>query len=963
MRVLLQCRAMRKFVLAIVAAVAAEMSAAAFGADDIRFMTFENGMRMYLIEDTSSALVRMEARVDAGYSAQTEKDAGYFQLYARLKGAEITADGVSVSATCAPGDAERTMKELSSVLEPLSLTDRKLRAEIGKERASLAEYAEDGAGFINAAIEARVFRSSPWKHESSADAAVFTRNSLSESRSVLDGIARDFYVPERTVLFVSGNITAASAETFARRSFGRFRNGERREETSPLEKKAAETKDDGARLFVLADDEFSSDMTQLVIQHAGIPQTECDMAAVTLEDPFTSLLKAELVADEKLGIRGGEYVNASSVQRRGSSRLVIQALLESVPGTTPPEQVAEMLRLCGRKDAYFSAEALEYQVRQYTSSFVTMCDSSSELMGTLADWDSLMKDGMPEQTLFRRLSSLESLAAEKLAETISSSKPFVFAIVGTKSLAKNRKAFEKMGFRVVTKKDGAWFRQDFYRKLAASLSKSKKSDANEMREEGGIGQPEEETFLSARRFVEQNTRDFRTFTLPNGIPVVVKKTGTNTACLSLTIFGGELMFAHDAPGLASVLADAIAVNMRNALDDLHYGGRTRGIYGVGARTEATHSVITVTFSAEDFAQTVSAVAEALIYGDIPPALADGVSYDERTQWRLKTGTSVFQMTCRAMGILYKGSDIPLLFDDRTDRPRKLSYTEIMENYPAMLDSSRYSIVIAGDFSVDETFARTIDSAFGALGTNAQTAWKGTRIGAPAAVEKAERMQLRHLFLTDVSADKAGPKPAVLIPTTKFLDPVLFIIPTPDMKSGERALFDAVLAEISSRMEAKAARSEPTTKVVSSGAEFDMPFARITALNAKSAGAIDKAYRESVEELKAELAKIVNDETEITKIMEETENGTEERTSVRIIDYEKNALLSKIENGWIVANLAESGTARGTAELVQKGALLGKPNMYLEQYEAVDEATAADYILVITKFIPGIPPVRIYSRDS
>ena len=85
--------------------------------------------------------------------------------------------------------------------------------------------------------------------------------------------------------------------------------------------------------------------------------------------------------------------------------------------------------------------------------------------------------------------------------------------------------------------------------------------------------------------------------------------------------------------------------------------------------------------------------------------------------------------------------------------------------------------------------------------------------------------------------------------------------------------------------------------------------------------------------------------------------------MRIIDYEKNALLSKIENGWIVANLAESGTARGTAELVQKGALLGKPNMYLEQYEAVDEATAADYILVITKFIPGIPPVRIYSRDS
>ena len=914
---------------------------------DIRFLTFENGLKMYLIEDTSSALVRMEARVGAGYSAQDEAGAGYFPLYARLKGAEISSESVRIEKTCAPSDAEKSMEELSRILEPLKISDKNLKAEISIEKANDERYAADISGFINSAIESKVFSDSPWRRESGANPQVFARNSLSESRSIIDSIARDLYVPENTTLYVSGNITARAAETFAKRYFSRF-SGKMRDG------KRAERARDAGRRFVLTDGEFSAEMTQVVVQYTSLSHSECDLAATAMEEPFSEFKRA-LTEDGTLGIRGAEYVNAAAVHKRGSARLVLQTLLEAngTEAANVAEQVGAFVQKLGK--AEISGAAAEYEKRQFEGALATLCDSSTGLMQTLADWADLRVSENPARSLFSRTEEIGGIDAKSLSRKIASESPFVFVLMNSKAYAKCERELSEMGFERLTRKNGAWFNQEAYR----SVARPDLSDANDVPEEEVERKADEETFESARRFVERNTAEFRNFKLTNGIPVTLKRTKTNTAALAITIHGGELLFP-EIPGLTQVLVDSIAVNIRSQLDALHLRGETLGTYGVGARTDATSSCLTVTFASDELEQTLSAVSLALIFGDIPPALADGISHDERTQWRIKSGTAEFQMLAYAFRTLYPKQKISRLYDDQGEKPRALNYPEITDNYPMLLDSTRYALAIAGNFAADARFTEALDGTFGQLGTNRATALKAEKIAEPPFKSLERRMPLRHLFLTDTGADKAGPMPATLIPTTKFLDPALFILQSPEQTSAEAGTFNALLIELSRRIEEKARKVEPTTRVRAYPAEKDIPFARISVLNAERTGDIDRFFRESVDELKAELSKIVSDETAVERTVDE--NG-EERTSVRLVEFEKNALISRIEGGWILSNLAESGASLGTASLIQRGQLLGKPNLYLEHYAAVDAATAADYFLLLETRFSSLPPVRIYSADS
>lgn len=917
-----------------------------FGRGDVREMTFGNGLRLYLVEDSSRPLVTMELRVGAGYDSQTERTAGYPALCARLRGMEISAGSASRRLVCAPADAERSMRELASSLEPLELGDGRLRAEISEERANAGEYARSAAGFINAAMEARLFPESPWRHESSADPRAFSRNSAAESRTILAEVGR-LYSPDNARLYVSGNITAQSAESFALRAFGKFaRGGADPHALTAVEKAAAALAGGGGgRRFVLHDAELSPEMSQVVATWTGLSADEADVAATAMDEPF-SALKEELTSDPSLGIRGAEYVNAASVRRRGSTRLVVQTLLERTDAAAA-EQVRSMLGALSR-GARVSADALAWEVRQYAAEFERRSDSSEELLAMLADQHDLALDG---GRLFGRLGALGRIGADGLNARLSAEEPFVFVLMNSAVYARNAKELEKAGFAEVTRGNGAWWTNGAYGRLMLSHD-SMDTDANPERAGDAGDGAAEDTFESARRFVERNRRDFASFTLSNGIPAVLKRTGTSEACLSITISGGELMFAREHPGLAAVFADALAVNIRGQLDAMHAQGLTRGSYGVGARTDSVQSVITVTFSGAELAQTLGAVSGALIYGDITPALADGICYDERTQWRLRSGSAEFQQLAHAMRKIFAGTDAEILYREAAERPEPMEFTKILRNYPKVVDAARISLVVAGDFDPNGILEGALDMTLGSIGRNPL----GTEIaglGKPDLGGYVRRAKLRHVFLTDVSADKAGPMPATLVPTTKFLDPATFILPAPEKGTAEAARFNALCHALAARIEREARKAEDSTRVKFVPEQADAPFARFVAANVGRTGALDRLFTECAAALTRELGEIVRSEEEELSEIE----------GARLVSLEKNALLSEIEGGWLVRTLGGDGTAKRTAELVQAGARLGRADQYLADYAAVSSASAADYMEIAGSRLSALPPVRIYSADS
>uniref|UniRef100_UPI00298E2414 hypothetical protein n=1 Tax=Treponema sp. TaxID=166 RepID=UPI00298E2414 len=51
---------------------------------DVKEFVLENGLSVYILEDFSSALVRVEFSAKAGFSSQSPENAGFFPLYTRL---------------------------------------------------------------------------------------------------------------------------------------------------------------------------------------------------------------------------------------------------------------------------------------------------------------------------------------------------------------------------------------------------------------------------------------------------------------------------------------------------------------------------------------------------------------------------------------------------------------------------------------------------------------------------------------------------------------------------------------------------------------------------------------------------------------------------------------------------------------------------------------------------------------
>jgi zinc protease len=52
--------------------------------DNVREYTLENGLTVFVLEDTSTPLIRIEYSVRAGFSNQTKETCGFFKLYTRI---------------------------------------------------------------------------------------------------------------------------------------------------------------------------------------------------------------------------------------------------------------------------------------------------------------------------------------------------------------------------------------------------------------------------------------------------------------------------------------------------------------------------------------------------------------------------------------------------------------------------------------------------------------------------------------------------------------------------------------------------------------------------------------------------------------------------------------------------------------------------------------------------------------
>lgn len=905
----------------------------AFTQEDIKIFTLESGLTLYFLQDTTTATVRLELNINASSLCQSPQTAGFFSLCAKLSGLEMTADCVKTQKTVAPSQTETTLIEFSNYYKPLNISDKELAEQLKKEQAALTEFSSSTAGFINQTIDTCIFDKEPWKQESAVYPKIFNSTSTVQARTILNQIKNIYYTPSNSTLYISGNITQETALLLTEKYFGKSsKNSSLLESNSTQIFSPATAQISKIKKYVLTDDSISGDLTQIVLQYTQLDQDKSDLISAVF-NKNNSTFKSLLLKQRNLAIRAADYIDCSSAQQSNSSRLIIQAICEKTK-VSPAVQAELFLEMSKEKERITKTE-LENALNEMQSNFTLVTNNSTLLMKNLAVFNQTNKDFT--ETLFNKNERLKNFSTEQLNQDYENAQPFVFVLCNTTDYLKYQKEFKKYGYTRLTSKNGAWYLQakykDFIQSKASSAKKTKTDD----------------TFLSAARFIQENETQFSSFTLKNKIPVTVKYTPkAQTASLMLAVNGGELLFAQKNPGLMSLLANSLASIIQYSLDSLYQNKVLTAPAKITSQTDSQYSLLTVNCQSQDISVCLNTMANCIIFGDITPSLADAITYDLRTQWKIKCGSADFQLLCEAARTIYKNQPEYSLFNDTKDRPSAIDFTQIQSAYPQILDSTRFSLILTGGIPQSTELKTVLDSSFGELNTFKATQNINKKMSRLPLPKKTKKLQLRHQFFTDISADKAGPRPAVLIPTTDFSDPLLYVLDAPDNSTTDSALFNALLYLLQNRLQKSLdsqTAEQNTQNIKVSPADSDFPYAQIIITKIKHTSRTDSLYAKTIRSISTELKELINKDKQIAK------------------DTQREELLVELENLWLLRELEKTSTSEGTAFLIHKGQMYSNPELYLEQYKTVSTASPEDFYLVFSSYFSESPALKIYSADS
>ena len=103
-----------------------------FSQSDIKTFTLENGFKVFFLEDEATATVRIELNIKAGTKNHNPQNAGFFSLYAKLLGLEISPDCVKIEKTVAPAQTEKIFIGFAEYFKPNFISDKKLNEELKK---------------------------------------------------------------------------------------------------------------------------------------------------------------------------------------------------------------------------------------------------------------------------------------------------------------------------------------------------------------------------------------------------------------------------------------------------------------------------------------------------------------------------------------------------------------------------------------------------------------------------------------------------------------------------------------------------------------------------------------------------------------------------------------------------------------------------------------------------------------
>ncbi len=911
---------------------------------NLHIYTLDNGFMIFINEEKNSAMPHVEFASRAGYSHQGSADAGFFELYYRLflRSADknflkdypftsaLTADTVSFSCDITPDMLLQTIEQIYACAVEPSFSDEDIQKIYSQMKEDIESYQKSATGFLNSAIESRMFPGEPWKQNFGINLESFSSYKLPQIKSFLDSIRQSYYTPDNSILIITGNIDAQQTATMASAYFSRWKTA-----FSGNTKKNGSLYATTQRKFVLSSPIFSNEMTQIALQYTEFSEAEAQTAAQAFklgDSPFNALLMQE----KSLGVRGEGYLSSSYSSEAGTSRIILQGIMEAPYSfldddtTASPDQIAEA-NPAFQTDRFIekTKEALKLTKKQFDTARDKVAaalnresGSSKGLSDAIVGFWAQRSDVKAENfysTFLAYYNSIKKLERQDFAEKIDSARPFVFAMVNDAVYKANEAAFAERGYELITEDNAAWYKLDSYR-----------LDAGKKAEEITV----KDNFTPAvySSYYIENIKSLSSTKLSNGIPLVVKTNpGSKTVLTSISIAGGEGASPKGKHFLRTLLINAFASCIQDEMVKMRDGGLLSGDVKISAWTTEVTSYITMECMASELERALTALVNAIVYGDIRPLSADKLISDQNYQTRLKTDSLSWQLKSTAIRQLYKDSSYAEIFNiSETEELSSTDFQSIILSYTELLDASLYSLVIAGD--TDARKARILaENTIGVL--RMQKEREVTFIPQPNYEGKTLDVALKHTYSSDLDPATAPKESPLLVPTKKYYDPMQFYFSAPEYGT-QRELFNALLLKLEKLTEEDLGegyecRTEMATSIVNVGMiEAQRLLHRNSFINSFTAA-------------RKKLSSLLKSE-----------------------DKEMQAdTIEDIRRLWNRNVMILTQTNDGTARLIQDGILDGNKSLYLDSYIVMQNATATDFVNILDRYIPEKDYLRLFSKDS
>lgn len=900
--------------------------------------TLENGMNIFLLEDSSEALIHIEVNVKAGFSSQTKNTSGFFYLYSDLiqNAALINFDSVTCNSdssrycvTTTNQNLENTMQTLGSLIFDFDFSDELLQNEISKLKKDSETNSKTLSGFLNSAIESRIYSNAPWKHDSGIYPTFFDKNITKTARQTLQQIAERFYTPQNSAIFISGNFDSEKILTILRSSFGRFYS------TYKTPTSNSDFPYNQQKKFVIHSSDFSNEISQIVIEYTDFSLPECDLFSLALNDNF-STFKTELLKNENLNIPGADYIDVSTSHTKNSSRIVIQSLLQKPENKkiTSLEQISNFLEITKKIPEYFLPEEFIFAKQKFNQNFYEMTSNSYKTMDTLSSFWNLepfteiseddletFPSSYTASNLFSQIKNHSEIYLQPILNSFTNEEPFVFVIISDDDFKKNKKSFENAGFSEISAKNASWQTMQMYKKIQDNFKPNEKDIFNITSYN-----------YDDNNFYAKNKADFSFAKLSNGINVTVKQNHISSdLTLMIAIKGGKINSPNDL-GFEEVMINLISMMIQREINFKIEKGFILEVPQISTQSDINTSYIAITCNKDDFDAICDSISTILVYSDPIPAAADRAVSSRQYKKRLENGSSINQMISAAIQTIFGESDFSKIFDSKKEILQDTDYIKILNAYPDFLDASRYSIILSGN--IPPNWEDSLEKSFGILSKN------DILLNSPTPNEnfpknKTQYVKINHTFLTDIPAEKAGPQPEVLIPTTEFLDPVVFVFQSPSLQSDDFCIFNAMLNYIASELQKEIDKNKKNqnSTVLVQFPKFKINYGFLIIQNVSHINDINNSYKNVIKNLTEK----INDKT-----------------------------ATEIKNLWIKTQLENTLSSLQTAKLIFQGLeffpVEQKSDFYLEEYKTIISSNAQNYFEIL-KYFPETPNFRLYSKDA